>query len=155
METLEKTSEELLQTAIDRFWETVPPVWNKVRGNVRCIATENFEITLDQFHILRHIRKGRGSVSELADLQQISRPAISQAVDILVEKGLISRRTNADDRRYIRLELTPSGNDLLNTIFRQNRTWMMEKMAAVSPDEIDSIVQGLEILKKTFIGQDN
>jgi hypothetical protein len=43
----------------------------------------------------------------------------------------------------------------LNTIFRQNRTWMMEKMAAVSPDEIDSIVQGLEILKKTFIGQDN
>ena len=155
METLEKTSEELLQTAIDRFWETVPPVWNKVRGNVRCIATENFEITLDQFHILRNIRKGRGSVSELADLQQISRPAISQAVDILVEKGLISRRTNADDRRYIRLELTPSGNDLLNTIFRQNRTWMMEKMAAVSPDEIDSIVQGLEILKKTFIGQDN
>jgi Transcriptional regulators len=155
METLEKTSEELLQTAIDRFWETVPPVWNKVRGNVRCIATENFEITLDQFHILRHIRKGRGSVSELADLQQISRPAISQAVDILVEKGLISRRTNADDRRYIRLELTPSGNDLLNTIFKQNRTWMMEKMAAISPDEIDSIVQGLEILKKTFIGQDN
>jgi Transcriptional regulators len=155
METLEKTSEELLQTAIDRFWETVPPVWNKVRGNVRCIATENFEITLDQFHILRHIRKGRGSVSELAEIQQISRPAISQAVDILVEKGLISRRTNADDRRYIRLELTPSGNDLLNTIFKQNRSWMMEKMAALSPDEIDSIVQGLEILKKTFIGQDN
>jgi DNA-binding MarR family transcriptional regulator len=153
METLEKTSEELLKTAIDRFWETVPPVWNKVRGNVRCIATEYFEITLDQFHILRHIRKGRGSVSELADLQQISRPAISQAVDILVEKGLISRRTNADDRRYIRLELTPSGNNLLNTIFGQNRKWMMEKMTALSPDEITSIVQGLEILKQTFIEQ--
>jgi DNA-binding MarR family transcriptional regulator len=151
METLEKTSEELLQAAIDRFWETVPPVWNKVRGNVRCNATENFEITLDQFHILRHIRKGRGSVSELADLQQISRPAISQAVDILVEKGLISRRTNADDRRYIRLELTPSGNDLLNAIFGQNRNWMMEKMAGLSPDEIISIVHGLEILKQTFI----
>ena len=154
METLEKTSEELLQAAIDRFWETIPPVWNKVRGNVRCIATENFEITVDQFQILRHIRKGRGSVSELADLQQISRPAISQAVDILVEKGLISRRTNADDRRYIQLELTPSGNDLLNTIFRQNRGWMMEKLAGLCPDEINSIVLGLEILKKTFIEQD-
>ena len=153
METLEKTSEELLKAAIDRFWETVPPVWNKVRGNVRGIATEYFEITLDQFHILRHIRKGRGSVSELADLQQISRPAISQAVDILVEKGLISRRTNADDRRYIRLELTPCGNDLLNTIFGQNRNWMMEKMAGLRPDEITSIVHGLEILKKTFIEQ--
>ena len=153
METLEKTSEELLQLAIDRFWETVPPVWNKVRGNVRCIATEYFEITLDQFHILRHIRKGRGSVSELAEIQQISRPAISQAVDILVDKGLVSRTTDAEDRRYIRLELTPTGNDLLNTIFNQNRSWMIEKMAGLSPDEIDSIVHGLEILKKTFIEQ--
>ena len=68
MEILEKTSEDLLQTAIDRFWETIPPVWNKIRGNVRCIVTENFEITVDQFHILRYIRKGRDSVSELADL---------------------------------------------------------------------------------------
>ena len=153
MSMLEKTSEELLQLAIDRFWETVPPVWNKVRGNVRCIATEYFEITLDQFHILRHIRKGRGSVSELAEIQQISRPAISQAVDILVDKGLVSRTTDAEDRRYIRLELTPTGNDLLNTIFKQNRRWMMEKMAGLSPDEIDSIVHGLEILKKTFIEQ--
>lgn len=154
MDTLEKTPVELLQTAIDRFWETIPPVWNTVRGNVRCIATENFEITLDQFHILRHIRKGRGSVSELAEIQQISRPAISQAVDILVEKSLVSRRTNAEDRRYIQLELTPGGNELLNTIFRSNRNWMIEKMAGLRPDEIDSIIHGLEILKKTFIEQD-
>jgi DNA-binding MarR family transcriptional regulator len=153
METLEKTSEELLALAIDRFWETIPPVWNTVRGNVRCFAAEAKEITLDQFHILRHIRRGRGSVSELAEIQQISRPAISQAVDILVDKGLVSRTTDADDRRYIRLELTPSGNDLLSSIFKQNRAWMMEKMAGLSPDEIDSIVHGLEILKKTFIEQ--
>ena len=155
MDTLEKPSEDLLQVAIDRFWETIPPVWNKVRGNVRCIATEYYEVTVDQFHILRHIRKGRGSVSELAENQQISRPAISQAVDILVEKGLVSRRTNAEDRRYIQLELTPGGNELLNTIFKQNRTWMMQKMAGLSPDEIDCIVCGLEILKNTFIEQEN
>jgi DNA-binding MarR family transcriptional regulator len=153
METLEKTTEELLQVAIDRFWETVPPVWNTVRGNVRGIATECNEITLDQFHILRHIRRGRGSVSELAEIQQISRPAISQTVDILVDKGLVSRQTDADDRRYIRLELTPTGNELLNTIFKQNRSWMMDKMGGLSPDEIECIVHGLDVLKKTFIEQ--
>jgi DNA-binding MarR family transcriptional regulator len=153
MATLEKTSEELLALAIDRFWETVPPVWNTVRGNVRCFAAESKEITLDQFHILRHIRRGRGSVSELAEIQQISRPAISQAVDILVERGLVSRQTDADDRRFIRLELTPTGNDLLSSIFKQNRAWMMEKMGGLNPDEIDCIVHGLEVLKKTFIEQ--
>ncbi len=155
MDTLEKTSVEELQLAIDRFWETIPPVWNTVRGNVRCIAIENFEITVEQFHILRHIRKGRASVSELAEIQQISRPAISQAVDILVEKGLVSRRTNAEDRRFIQLELTSSGNEMLNTIFRLNRNWMAEKMAALSPDEVYRMINGLEILKKIFIEQSN
>jgi hypothetical protein len=30
---------------------------------------------------------------------------------------------------------------------------MMEKMGGLSPDEIDCIVRGLEVLKKTFIEQ--
>ena len=102
------TTEELRQKAIDRFWETIPPVWNQVRNNLRSIAAEKFEISVEQFHILRHIRKGITSVSELADVKQISRPAISQAVDVLVEKGLISRQQDADDRRFVQPGADPS-----------------------------------------------
>ncbi len=72
---------------------------------------------MEQFHILRHIRRGLGSVSELAEVKQISRSAISQAVDLLVERGLICRLQNAQDRRNIPLELTEAGNSLLDTIW--------------------------------------
>ena len=71
--------------------------------------------------------KGFTSVSELAAIRQISRPAISQAVDVLVEKGLISRQQEAEDRRFVHLLLTPNGEALLNKIFQENRAWMMEK----------------------------
>ncbi len=149
MAVISKT-EELQRQAIDRFWETIPPVWNLVRSNLRCIASENFEISVEQFHILRHIRKGITSVSELAAVKQISRPAISQAVDILVEKGLIARQQDVEDRRFVHLRLTPEGDALLNKIFQENRAWMTEKMAAFDTEELNSVITGLEILKTIF-----
>jgi DNA-binding MarR family transcriptional regulator len=150
MVKIDLTSDKILHLAIDRFWETFPSVWDTIRGNIRTIATENFGITVEQFHILRHIRKGRVLVSELAAVKQISRSAISQAVDVLVDKGLIVRQTKAEDRRYVTLELTKNGNDLLNAIFEKNRIWMMEKLASISQEELNNVIQVMELLKKTF-----
>lgn len=141
---------ELLQRAIDRFWESVPPTWNRIRANVRGIAAEKFGITLEQFHILRHIRKGSGSVSELAEAKGISRPAISQALDVLVSKGLVTRRQQAGDRRFVQLELTENGEELLSAIFRENRTWMEEKLSILTPEEMTGVVKALDALRSAF-----
>lgn len=139
------------QTLVDRFWEVIPPVWNEVRGHVRAIAVEEFGITIEQFHILRHIHKGIGSVSELADAKQISRPAISQAVDLLVDKGLIIRQQNPTDRRYVNLSLSPSGAELINAIFKQNRAWMIDRFAALSDAEVSTMLLGMDGLAKAFV----
>jgi DNA-binding MarR family transcriptional regulator len=144
------TIEENLWQTITQFWETVPAVWNIIRSHVRDIAAEQFDISVEQFHVLRHIRKGLTSVCDIAEARQISRPAVSQAAEILVEKGLITRRQEADDRRFVHLALTPRGDDLLNQIFQQNRSWMMEKMAAISPENLTLITEGLALLKSTF-----
>lgn len=142
--------DELLQLAIDRFWETIPPTWNHIRGHIRAIAAEKYNITIEQFHILRHVRKGIQSVSDLAEVKQISRPAISQAVELLVEKGLITRQQSTTDRRFVRLELTEDGHKLLNAIFEENREWMIEKLSVLQPGEIDCLLRGMDVLKKTF-----
>ncbi len=146
-------SDDILQQTIDRFWETVPPVWNTVRSRVRSAATQEFDITVEQFHILRHIRRGAHSVSELADVGRISRPAISQAVEALVNKGLVSRTQSADDRRYVRLELTQDGSALLDEIFGQARQWMKTKLSAFQPDDLQAIMAGLVLLKEAFCAE--
>src|SRR5512135_2334585 len=110
--------EHLQDQAIDRFWETVPPVWNFVRSHIRTTATENFDITVEQFHVLRYVRRGKDCMSELAAAKNISRPAISQAVDILVHKGLLARTQSTQDRRYVELSLTEAGNALLDAVFK-------------------------------------
>ncbi len=143
-------AEETLLLAIDQFWESLPMVWNLIRGHLRAIAAEQFNISVEQFHVLRHIRKGLTSVSEIADARQISRPAVSQAAETLVEKGLVTRRQEAGDRRFVHLALTPAGEDLLNQIFQQNRAWMMEKMVSLSPDDLACITRGLALMKSAF-----
>jgi len=146
-------SDDILQQTIDRFWETVPPVWNTVRSRIRSAATQEFDITVEQFHILRHIRRGAHSVSELADVGRISRPAISQAVEALVNKGLVSRTQSANDRRYVRLELTQGGSALLDEIFGQARQWMKTKLSALKPDDLQAVMSGLALLKDAFCEQ--
>jgi len=143
--------EQLIPATIEAFWSTIPPVWNRVKGNVRAIAVEHYDISVEQFHILRHIRRGLTSVRELAEVKQISRSAVSQAVDILVARGLICRRQNALDRRNIPLELTESGDLLLDTIWEKNRAWMNSQMRSLTVEDLKILTKAMEILAGTFV----
>lgn len=141
------SSERLYDHAIDCFWETVPPLWNIVRSHIRAMAMTKFDITVDQFHVLRHVRRGI-SMSELATARNISRPAISQAVDILVHKGLLTRVQSTQDRRYVELTLTDEGNRLLDTLFKETREWMKERMRVLSSKEVETIAEAMQIMRK-------
>ncbi len=142
------TREDLRERAIDRFWETVPPLWNSIRSHIRATATANFDISVEQFHVLRYVRRGTDTVSELATAKNISRPAISQAVEVLVKKGLLTRVPSKEDRRCIELVLTKAGNDLLDTVFKETRGWMKEQMHELNPEELEIIANAMEIMKK-------
>ena len=121
-----------------------------IQAHIREVAVEQFNISVDQFHILRLIRRGRNSVSELAEVRDISRPAISQTVDLLVTRGLIFRTTDIQDRRHIKLDLTIDGNSLLDAVFNDTRQWMVEKFALLSADEIQAFTFSMDSLKKVI-----
>lgn len=144
-------SEDLLQNTIEKFWDTIPSVWGYVRENLRANAIKDFGLTLIQFHILRHVCHGIDSIGELAEKQQISRPAISQAVDLLVEKGLAERRRAEDDRRYVHIDLTEAGSELLDSVFNKNHLWIAEQMADLDEGQLQTIIKALDIMKETFV----
>ncbi|MBK9210452.1 MAG: MarR family transcriptional regulator [Anaerolineales bacterium] len=140
-------SDRLREQALDGFWETVPSLWNFVRSYIRVTATSNFDVTVEQFHVLRFVRKGM-SISELATAKNISRPAISQAVDALVKKGLLTRTQSLNDRRYVELTLTSEGNALLDSVFKETRQWMKERMKKLSATELETIARAMDAMKK-------
>jgi DNA-binding MarR family transcriptional regulator len=144
------TDTSTLGQAVDSVLETLPPVWDRIRTNLRAAGTSKFGITLDQFHTLRFIRHGYCSVKDLAQKRQISRPAISQVVDALVKKGLVTRLQESEDRRCVHLALTPNTSEVLDANYEDNRLWMREKMASLTREELVTIQEAMKTLRDTF-----
>ncbi|MEZ0396670.1 MAG: MarR family transcriptional regulator [Anaerolineales bacterium] len=142
------SSAEALRQAVEVFWDVFPPLWQRIRAHIHQTARERFGVSVEQFHILRHIRRGQGSVSELARVKNISRAAVSQAVDALVARGLVSRATDPRDRRHIHLALTESGQALLEAIFDETRQWMMRLLAPLAAEEVATLTQAMALLRK-------
>jgi DNA-binding MarR family transcriptional regulator len=69
-------------------------------------------------------------------------------VEILVKKGLLTRVQSTQDRRYVELALTEAGNNLLDTVFKETRKWMKERMHGLTADELETITNAMEIMKK-------
>jgi len=115
-----------LKQAIDQYWETVPFVWGLIHSHMRSIVMDRFDISIGQFYVYAiferaHLRR------DIADARQISRPAISQEVDLLVEKGLITRQQEADDGALSTWHLLQRERFCSNKLFTLNRTWMKER----------------------------
>jgi DNA-binding MarR family transcriptional regulator len=141
-------SSEKRRHAVDVFWETFPPLWRMIQAHIREVAVEQCNITVEQFHILRHIRRGQDSVSGLAKVKDISRPAISQSVDLLVIRGFIVRTIDPQDRRHVKLDLTAEGKLLMDAIFGDTRQWMMKTLKPLSAGEIQALTLSMESLRK-------
>jgi len=135
---------------IEKFWESVPPAWHSTRAYIRQIAAEKFSMTIEQFQVLRRIRKGIDSVSALAEANRTSRSSVSKAVDALVNKGLVSRLTDQADRRHVHLTLTSEGQRLLTEVFDQTEDWLRIKFQALSAEEMALLLSALPLLQKTF-----
>jgi Transcriptional regulators len=133
---------------------TIPPVWDTIRVNLRLAATGKFGISLEQFHVLRQIRRGHASVGQIAAVKQISKSAASQAVEALALKGLVARSPNGDDRRFVRIELTPYATSVLEENLRETREWMTDRMGNLSPKELKTIEDAMIVLGRVFAAPD-
>jgi DNA-binding MarR family transcriptional regulator len=76
-------------------------------------------------------------VSDLAELEQMSRPAMSAHVKRLEAAGWLVRRIEApdDDKRRARLVLTPKGAQALSAIRRSRNDWLAARLAGLTAAE--------------------
>jgi DNA-binding MarR family transcriptional regulator len=105
---------------------------------------------VEQFQVLRRIRKGSASVSALADASNTSRGAVSKAVDALVNKGLVCRNQDPNDRRNIPLALTVEGERILNAIYNEAESWLSVRFERLTGSERVVLLDGLDLLRKAF-----
>lgn len=78
-------------------------------------------------------------VGKLAEMSCVTTPTVSNVISNMERDGLISRAFEPDDRRIVRVVLTPDGREAMNKIaplFFKNQ---QDSMSTLEDDEIHSL----------------
>ena len=113
-----------------------------------------FNLTVSQFAALRALQgfEEGCTMSELAEAARQISATMTGIVDRLVERGVIDRHRNPNDRRSIRISLTEEGAELLETIRQQKRVRLRQFLAELSPSERQDFVRMIGKYLKTVYG---
>jgi DNA-binding MarR family transcriptional regulator len=85
-------------------------------------------LSLSQFTVLQTVEEeGDATVSELAAAACVAVPTVTRMLGSLERDGIVGRHRVDDDRRIVRVRLTPAGRALMG----EKRTWIVDRQRAV------------------------
>ncbi len=128
--------------------ETVPLVMRTVAAEMR---QDDHFFSPAHFHLLLALNHRACSLSELAEHQSVSLPTMSNSVTILEERGWAQRRRSAEDRRKVIIEITESGQQMLQSIHDQAEKRVADILDGLTDTEFRQIEAGLAVLRDAFI----
>ncbi len=139
------TSEECARELLD----VVPAVMQTIRAELR--ARRSVDISVPQVRALSFIDLNTAvSLSELAEHIGLTLPSMSKMIDGLVERGLVSRTEDPQDRRRVILCLTEAGRVTVETAQAATRAALSERMAGLEPDQRNAVVRAMDALRPLF-----
>ena len=96
------------------------------------------QFTLTQWSVLMHLRDGLASTaSDLCGAFQHDSGALTRVLDQLEARGLIERERSLQDRRVVKLALTPAGHGAIAALLPTVVEHMNEALAPLSQAEFE------------------
>lgn len=103
------------------------------------------QLTRTQLEILQLlITKPAQTTGELARQLSLTQSAVTQTVDTLARRQLVERRSDEHDRRIIRLQLSPQGQQMIDHIRSLKHRHLQEFMSRLSVAEAEALITATE-----------
>jgi DNA-binding MarR family transcriptional regulator len=94
--------------------------------------------------------RGATTTGKLATALKVTPTNVTGIIDRLLEKDLITRIGDPDDRRVLVLRTTPKGDELVAELRQKRRERMTELFKNLSDKEAEIVAQGLKIMVKAI-----
>jgi DNA-binding MarR family transcriptional regulator len=92
-------------------------------------------------------RLGNPTLGELAAIEQVQPPTMTRIVANLADAGMVTRITDAADRRSARVRITPAGKRSLERIRTLKNAFLTRRLAELSPEEQARAVDLVDLLE--------
>lgn len=90
------------------------------------------------------------SFKEIGEMTLITKGTLTGIVDRLVAKGLVRRNTDPSDGRSTLVTLTQKGEQVFETVFPRQVSYLKKRFDTLSKKEMTEIHQALIALRKIF-----
>ena len=104
-------------------------------------------VTLSQCHILVELNiLKEASIIDLARILELDKSTLSRTIDGMVNIGLVSRKINKDDRRYMKVSLTVSGEKAAKNIDGLCNEYYENLFNLIPEEKHKMIIESIEYL---------
>jgi DNA-binding MarR family transcriptional regulator len=110
--------------------------------------TSEGDLTPTQLSLLATLDTGGPmTLGELAERERVAPPSITKAVSKLVDRRLVDRTTDADDRRIARVTLTGEGRTLLERNRCRRNAWLAKRLQELDDDQLARLAAATDVLE--------
>jgi DNA-binding MarR family transcriptional regulator len=97
---------------------------------------EKLKITLPQFFVLELVnRQGEAKMSDLAKFVNVTTAAMTGIVERLFKNGYVLRIDEPDDRRIIKIKLTPKGAKVVKDMIQKRKDITIKMFGSITQEE--------------------
>jgi MarR family transcriptional regulator, 2-MHQ and catechol-resistance regulon repressor len=129
-----------------RLWLVLSKAHKALNAHARR-SVQKMGLCLSDFGVLEALlHKGPLPVNVLGRKVLLTSGSITTAVDRLERRGLVERRSDAEDRRARVVHLTPSGRAEIQKLFEQHRKDIEQAVSPLTEGEIASLTSALRRL---------
>lgn len=111
------------------------------------------KISVKEFHVIEQIgaaKNGKNSMGDIAGALDITIGTLTVAVKTLVAKGLVKREACENDKRSMRLSLTPLGEECDKTHTKFHEELVDKIYNKLNKQEQKVLAESLEVVQKFF-----
>src|SRR5215831_11292626 len=102
------------------------------------------------FGLLTMLSAQSRTLSELASLQGVSLPTMSNSISAMVQRGWVRRTAPPQDRRVVIIEVTPTGKAAVERVGRAAEAHLAIMLTPLDAPSRRRLQAGLAVLRKIF-----
>jgi hypothetical protein len=125
-----------------RVWLRMLRATTIIEKQIRAYLKAEFDSTLPRFDVLSALYRESAAItmSQLTDHLLVSNGNLTGLVNRLVEDGLIQRESDPDDRRALRVILTPAGRAAFREMAEKHEALIDSLFAAMSDADMATLL---------------
>jgi DNA-binding MarR family transcriptional regulator len=102
------------------------------------------------FGLLSILSERPRMLTELASIQGVSLPTMSNSISAMVDRGWVRRTAPGTDRRVVVIEVTTAGRGALERVAKAAEAHLAEALGDLDPGSRRRLQGGLDVLRKVF-----